>query len=62
LKKLLLSLIGLLIGCISYSQTKQFTVKYINQYIVADGVLDEPAWESAIPAKDFFQNFPTDTI
>ncbi|NND10687.1 MAG: hydrolase [Flavobacteriaceae bacterium] len=62
MKKVLFAFLGLLLCSTSFSQTKKFTVKYVKQYILADGVLDEPAWETAIPATDFFEYFPTDTI
>lgn len=46
-----------------YSQVskKSVYVKYINEGIKVDGVLDEDSWSKAQPATDFFQYFPTDT-
>ncbi len=41
---------------------KTVTVKYINEEITLDAVLDEPAWQLAKPATDFFQYFPSDTV
>ena len=45
-----------------FSQTKSFTVKYINETITLDGILDEPAWDRADIATNFFQYFPTDSV
>ncbi|RDY57675.1 DUF5916 domain-containing protein [Flagellimonas nanhaiensis] len=44
------------------NSTKQFTVKFIDQPITVDGVLDEPVWETADSAHDFQQYFPSDSI
>ncbi|MGW9685661.1 DUF5916 domain-containing protein [Flagellimonas sp. 2504JD1-5] len=44
------------------SPKKSFTVKYIDQPIVVDGILDESVWETADSAHDFQQNFPSDSI
>ena len=61
-------LLQLLIVCISsfYSsiraQEKSVHVKYINAPITLDGTLDEPVWEQAAPATDFWQYFPTDSV
>ncbi|NER19124.1 DUF5916 domain-containing protein [Spongiivirga citrea] len=41
---------------------KQFIVKYTEDKITLDGSLDEPIWEQAGIAKDFWQYFPTDTV
>ena len=62
--KKLVFLIVLFITSISLSQTKTKTVyvKYINQPITVNAVLDEAAWSSAKPAKNFWQYFPTDSI
>jgi len=47
----------------SENKSKSFTVKYIsNAKITADGVLDEPMWETAERADNFWQYFPTDTV
>ena len=62
MKKLLLSLIGILICSISFCQNKQVKVKYITEKITADAVLNEPAWSLAEPASDFWEYFPIDTI
>ncbi len=52
-----------LISLTAFSQTlnKSTIVKYINQNIEIDGVLDEPSWLEVTPATNFFQYFPTDT-
>lgn len=39
----------------------QLSIRKSNEAIRLDGVLDEPAWQNAQVAKDFFQNFPFDT-
>lgn len=46
----------------SFGQNKQLAVKLIDQKIEIDGILDELIWNDAIPAKDFWQYFPTDTV
>lgn len=63
MKKLAL-LITLLTVFISFSQTKTKTVhvKYINQPITVNAILDEAAWSKVEPATDFWQYFPTDSI
>ncbi|HKL90710.1 MAG TPA: DUF5916 domain-containing protein, partial [Allomuricauda sp.] len=40
---------------------KTFTVKYIDDIIKVDGILDESAWETSESARDFHQYFPSDT-
>ncbi len=45
-----------------FSQHKEFTVKYINEPIQIDAILDEPAWSTADSATDFWQYFPEDTL
>ncbi|WP_222983630.1 DUF5916 domain-containing protein [Flagellimonas meishanensis] len=47
---------------LAQSTPKQFTVKYIEQPIVVDGILDESVWEIAESAHDFQQYFPSDSI
>jgi len=44
------------------AQNKEVTVTYISESISLDALLDEPAWTQAIPATDFWQYFPTDSI
>ena len=46
----------------STAQQKKFTVKYIETPIKIDAVLDETPWETADPAKDFWEYFPSDDI
>ncbi len=43
-------------------EIKSFTVKSISETIVADGVLDEPIWEMAENANEFWEYFPLDSI
>lgn len=42
--------------------TKSFSVKYINEDLRIDGLLDEPIWEQADAASDFHQYFPSDSV
>lgn len=46
---------------LSQDEKRSFTVKHINEKIVADGVLDEPIWKTAENANAFWQYFPSDT-
>lgn len=41
---------------------QSFKVKYISETILADGVLDEPIWETAESAHNFWEYFPSDSI
>ena len=43
-------------------EDKSFTVKYINQEIKLDGILDEAVWSEAEAAGDFWEYFPVDSI
>lgn len=64
LKKLFLPFF-FLIAVLGFSQSaknKTVHVKYINEVITADGILDELSWQQVEPAKDFWQHFPTDTL
>lgn len=46
----------------SQNQTKSFVVKFINEKIQPDGVLDEAVWDEAESANDFYQYFPSDSV
>ena len=46
----------------SQNSTKSFTVKYINESITPDGIIDEPIWETADSVKDYHQYFPSDSV
>ena len=46
----------------SQNPPKKFIVKFINQPIQIDGILDESIWETAESAHDFQQYFPSDSI
>ena len=46
----------------SFSQNKTVHVKYIDQPITVDAVLDEAVWKEAEPATNFWQHFPTDSL
>ena len=53
-------------GCMAFSaifaQTKQIQVKWIDEPIQIDGILNDPAWFSVPPSADFWQYFPTDSL
>ncbi len=57
-----LSTLTIIAVSIGYSQTKTIHVKYINEPITVDAVLDEAPWSQAEPAINFWQNFPTDSL
>lgn len=61
MKKLILPL-ALTTVFIGFSQTKTVHVKYINQPITVDAVLDETVWAEAEAATNFWQHFPTDSL
>jgi hypothetical protein len=44
------------------SKQKSFTVKYVTADITLDGVLNEPIWEDAESAHDFWSYFPIDSL
>lgn len=46
----------------SQTQNKKVFVKHISASIIANGVMDEPIWESAGSATDFHQYFPSDSV
>ncbi len=54
----------LLISFLSSGQNsnKSFTVKYISETIIADGILNEPIWQIAESADEFWEYFPSDDI
>lgn len=43
-------------------QSRSFQVKHIDQEIILDGRLDEPIWQEAEAAGNFWQYFPADSI
>ena len=59
-----LFLISVFTFCQAQDQAKKksFVVKYMEETIVPDGVLDEEIWGFAEGPKDFQQYFPTDSI
>lgn len=64
LKKLLL-LFFLFTVSLSFSQRtkrKSVHVKYINEPITIDAILNEDAWSKVQPATNFWQYFPTDSL
>ncbi len=55
----------LLCAFLSFGQDnyKSFTVKYLTgSNIIPDGILDEPMWEKAESASEFWEYFPLDSI
>jgi Domain of unknown function (DUF5916)/Carbohydrate family 9 binding domain-like len=62
-KNIVLSLI-LLFNATIYAQndTRSIFVKYIEDKITLDGVLDEAAWQKANQIDDFWQHLPRDTV
>ncbi|WP_343488463.1 DUF5916 domain-containing protein [Allomuricauda sp. d1] len=46
----------------SQNSSKSFTVKYINETIIPDGILDESIWDTADSAKNYHQYFPSDSV
>jgi len=43
-------------------EQRSFTVKYISETIVTDGILDEGIWTTAESANNFWEYFPMDSI
>jgi hypothetical protein len=63
--KAFFSVIFLFTFLVIFGQEKQksFTVKFITENIIADGILDEPIWEMAgNGADEFWEYFPLDSI
>ncbi len=52
----------LLFVVVSHAQEKKVMVYWTEQPITLDGLLTEPQWSKAEPAKDFWQHFPTDSV
>jgi hypothetical protein len=47
----------------SFSQNnKTVYVNFIDETIIADGILNESAWDRSKPATDFWEYFPTDSL
>ncbi len=43
-------------------ETRTLNVRYITEPVTIDGIMDEPVWETAGTADDFWQFFPTDSV
>ena len=43
---------------VSQNQKKEMFVKYTDEKIIIDGLLNESDWEKTIPASGFFEHFP----
>lgn len=50
------------VSILAQTEKKSFTVKFTTEKIVADGVLEEKAWETAASAEDYWEYFPLDSI
>ncbi len=59
---LLFVLVFLIYSSKTFSQKKEFYVKFINEDIKIDGYFNENVWYDVLPAKDFWQHFPTDSV
>ena len=46
----------------SQNNSKTVHVNFINEIIKADGILNESSWGNAIPATNFWEYFPTDSL
>lgn len=61
----LIGFVGLVLGQAKpptdNQEAYQAQVYYTNQVVTIDGELQESIWEEAIPARDFWQKWPTDT-
>lgn len=55
------SLLFLSVSLFAQDTERSVTVRFINEQIKLDGVLDEAAWETADRGSDFWQFFPTDS-
>ncbi|MBO0324225.1 carbohydrate binding family 9 domain-containing protein [Muricauda sp. CAU 1633] len=55
---------ALLFPFLFFAQTspKQFTVKYTEEPLMIDGILDDPVWKIAESAHGFQQYFPSDSV
>ena len=64
MKNLILQICGLLftINLLAQSHQPIINIKRTNETIKLDGILEERIWQSAMPAKDFIQHFPTDSL
>lgn len=60
-KCIVLAAILLPFALLSQTDHKSFTVKYVDDIVKVDGILDESVWEIAENADDFHQYFPSDT-
>ncbi|MBM1107950.1 hydrolase [Aurantibacter crassamenti] len=58
------ALLFLLFSFLTYSQAQNdsFTVKFISETIVPDGILDETIWQTAESVSNYWQYFPTDSV
>lgn len=65
MKRTFLVLFFLFFALITFGQNeknKSFTVKHISATIEPDGILNEPIWETAESANEFWQYFPSDDV
>lgn len=62
MKNLIILTCCLFSGFIFSQEKKEIFVKYIQEEIKPDGILDEKAWSLANEVEDFYQYFPSDKI
>ena len=62
MKKLILLISIISLSSISAQEVKKVHVKHITTPITVDGSLDETIWSESVPATNFWQYFPTDTL
>jgi hypothetical protein len=61
-KRILLFFLGFFTFSAAMAQTKEIQVKWVDEPIRIDGILNDPAWFQAPPTADFWQYFPTDSL
>ncbi len=54
--------ISVLLAAQFSDETKSVDIKYVKTGPTVDGVLDDDLWSSVVPATDFWQYFPTDSL
>jgi len=60
--KVLIFVIFLFVNYSIHAQKKEVLVKWTDQEMQLDGILDESFWELTDPATNFWQYFPTDSL
>jgi len=62
LKKIISLILVISYTTVSSQEVKKIFVKYITEPILIDATLSEDAWSNSVPATNFWQYFPTDTL